>query len=330
MESIGDKLREARARQGTDLADVEAKTKIRSRYLRALEDEQFHLLPGHAYARSFLRTYADLLGLDSQELVQEYRYQAEGEPRPGEVQAAAAGQTEVATQRRPEIPPLEPEPEQSEPEPQRRPGPQRRGASPWQRQLESARAALAGAAVSAREATERVDRRMAVIIAAGFAGLVALVVVVALLASSGGEPNKAASVGHPAPPPPPPPAPAPPPVPQQVTLTVVPAGRTYLCVDTGPQNPALFSGIIYGPRTFSGNPVRVTLGNQSGSLQVNGRPFPLGPDLGPVGYEFTPTGQRLLSPDQRPCPAATTSSSSTSSTSTSTSTNRGRTGTTRP
>jgi hypothetical protein len=60
-------------RQGLDIADVEARTKIRAKYLRALENEEFGMLPGSTFVKTFLRTYAELLGLDPQRLVEEYR-----------------------------------------------------------------------------------------------------------------------------------------------------------------------------------------------------------------------------------------------------------------
>jgi hypothetical protein len=69
---IGSSLREARSRRGLELSQVERDTRIRSRYLAALEDERFDVLPAPAYARGFLRTYADYLGLDGQQFVDEY------------------------------------------------------------------------------------------------------------------------------------------------------------------------------------------------------------------------------------------------------------------
>jgi cytoskeletal protein RodZ len=69
---IGASLREARARQGLDFTEMEHRTKVRAKYLRALEDEQFAVLPGHTYIKGFLRTYADALGLDGQLYVDEY------------------------------------------------------------------------------------------------------------------------------------------------------------------------------------------------------------------------------------------------------------------
>jgi cytoskeleton protein RodZ len=70
---IGERLREARTARGVELPEVEKRTKIRARFLRALEEEQWDVLPGDAYVRGFLRTYADFLGLDGAALAQEYR-----------------------------------------------------------------------------------------------------------------------------------------------------------------------------------------------------------------------------------------------------------------
>jgi len=84
MPEIGETLREARMRAKIDVSEVEAATKIRAKYLRALENEEWGLLPGPTFVRSFLRTYADYLGLDGQLYVDEYnsRYGVgEDEPR---------------------------------------------------------------------------------------------------------------------------------------------------------------------------------------------------------------------------------------------------------
>jgi cytoskeletal protein RodZ len=56
-----------------DVSEIEAQTKIRAKYLRALENEEWDLLPGPTFVRSFLRTYAQALGLDDKALVDEYR-----------------------------------------------------------------------------------------------------------------------------------------------------------------------------------------------------------------------------------------------------------------
>jgi hypothetical protein len=69
---IGNSLREARLRQGLEFPRIETETKIRGKYLRALEEEQFEVLPGDTYVKGFLRTYADYLGLEGQLYVDEY------------------------------------------------------------------------------------------------------------------------------------------------------------------------------------------------------------------------------------------------------------------
>jgi hypothetical protein len=69
-----------------DMSEVEARTKIRAKYLRAIENEEWDLLPGPVYVKSFLRTYGDFLGLDSRALIDEYkrRYErpSDGDNRP--------------------------------------------------------------------------------------------------------------------------------------------------------------------------------------------------------------------------------------------------------
>ena len=72
MFEIGNSLREARLRKELDFPELEQGTKIRAKYLRALEDENFDQLPASTYVKGFLRTYADYLGLDGQLYVDEY------------------------------------------------------------------------------------------------------------------------------------------------------------------------------------------------------------------------------------------------------------------
>jgi cytoskeleton protein RodZ len=89
MIDIGATLREARMRTRIDVSEVEAKTKIRAKYLRALENEEWDLLPGPTFVRSFLRTYAHALGLDGKALVEEYRLRCEP-PSEAELQPVMA------------------------------------------------------------------------------------------------------------------------------------------------------------------------------------------------------------------------------------------------
>jgi cytoskeleton protein RodZ len=96
---IGNSLREARLRQGLDFFEIEQSTKIRGKYLRALEDEQFEVLPAQTYVKGFLRSYADHLGLDGQLYVDEFnsRYvrgefeEEEEEQRPFKPRVARPG-----------------------------------------------------------------------------------------------------------------------------------------------------------------------------------------------------------------------------------------------
>jgi cytoskeleton protein RodZ len=72
-DEIGARLREARMRAKIDINEVETRTKIRAKYLRAMENEEWDLLPGEVYVKSFLRTYGDYLGLDTRQLLDDFR-----------------------------------------------------------------------------------------------------------------------------------------------------------------------------------------------------------------------------------------------------------------
>ncbi len=72
MFEIGPTLREERRRQGLEIEDLGARTKVRAKYLRFLEEERFDQLPGATYVKGFLRTYAEALGLDGRPFVDEY------------------------------------------------------------------------------------------------------------------------------------------------------------------------------------------------------------------------------------------------------------------
>ena len=80
---IGETLREARQDAGIQLDEVERTIRIRGRYLAALENEEWDVLPGEAYVRGFLHSYGDYLGLDGAELVDRYdRLEVRAEPEP--------------------------------------------------------------------------------------------------------------------------------------------------------------------------------------------------------------------------------------------------------
>ena len=82
-DGVGKKLHEARARRKLSLEQVEEATKIRGRYLQAIEDEHWDELPGDTYARAFIRTYGSFLGLDGERLAEDQR-RLRGSARPGE------------------------------------------------------------------------------------------------------------------------------------------------------------------------------------------------------------------------------------------------------
>lgn len=88
-------------RQRVNIEELEQSTKIRAKYLRALENEEFGLLPGPTYVKSFLRTYAEKLGLDPHLLVEEYRAQYEP-PEPVDFQPIASSPRDA--RRRPPSP----------------------------------------------------------------------------------------------------------------------------------------------------------------------------------------------------------------------------------
>jgi cytoskeleton protein RodZ len=87
MPDIGATLQEARMRARIDISEVEAATKIRAKYLRAIENEEWDMLPGPTFVKSFLRTYAEYLGLDARLLVEAYKLRYEPPPSDTELQA---------------------------------------------------------------------------------------------------------------------------------------------------------------------------------------------------------------------------------------------------
>jgi cytoskeleton protein RodZ len=89
MQEIGVSLHEARLRRGIDLAEVEQAIKIRVKYLQALEEDAWELLPSPAYVPGFLRTYANFLGLDGDALVLEYTRRQRPAEQPAQAEAPA-------------------------------------------------------------------------------------------------------------------------------------------------------------------------------------------------------------------------------------------------
>jgi cytoskeleton protein RodZ len=82
-DGVGKKLHAARTRKQLSLQQAEEATKIRRRYLGAIENDEWDQLPGDTYARAFIRTYGRYLGLDGDRLAEEHR-RSRGAARPGE------------------------------------------------------------------------------------------------------------------------------------------------------------------------------------------------------------------------------------------------------
>lgn len=262
--AIGSRLREARTRAGVEIREVEEATKIRSRYLRALENEEFELLPGSAFVRTFLKSYADYLGLDARLLVEEYR--AQHEPV-----------AEAETQ------PLAREPRRT-----REPRPPAFG--PWALIGAGAVAVLALLFVigllagqeeepssdGSRQASEstpseprssgRRERRRA--------------------SGSADERKRERERERES---------------TRVSLRITPTVPTYLCVDDG-EGKVLFEGTIESRRSFRGKHLRINLGKTSATVRANGKRVPLDrSDPNPVGFDFTPGEREPLALGSRPC-----------------------------
>jgi len=254
-------------RHELDIADVEARTKIRAKYLRALENEEFGVLPGPTTVRSFIRTYAELLGLDPHPLVEQFRSESE-QREEAEVQPmpapARGGDRRERRERR-----------ERRPTPPSRVG--RGGPSPL--------AMIAGTI-------------LVVLVALAIIGLIGGEDEAGKESSSSEGQNAQSDRGR---------RPEPKPRRRRqaardvATLNVAPTVPTYVCVDTGPGTEVLFEGTLASSRRFRAKRVRLNLGKTSARLTANGKAVPLEPSPTPVGYDVTPTRVQPLEAGQRPC-----------------------------
>ncbi|MEA2143046.1 MAG: cytoskeleton protein RodZ [Solirubrobacteraceae bacterium] len=249
MPDIGESLREARMRARTDISEIEARTKIRAKYLRALENEEWDLLPGPTYVKSFLRTYAEALDLDAKLLVDEYKLRHE---RLSEVELQPINAAAPGRERRRQAPIL----------------------PPW---------------------------FFVAVILAG------LVFALYLLGSGGEDPKTAAT-------PPPPtttttqrPAATPPPAqrarPTRVRLRIDATGLVNVCLKAGDKTLVNGQTLAAGQRTptFRSRRFRLTLGNNSATLRINGKTRRVKASSQPIGLEITPEqGRQSLSAKERP------------------------------
>lgn len=106
---IGQALREAREAKGCTLEEAERATRIRARYLAALEAEDFGALPSEAQARGFLRNYAQFLSLPADEVLADYGRLAKKKPRlPFPRRAASPLRSDASRKAAVETPPADP------------------------------------------------------------------------------------------------------------------------------------------------------------------------------------------------------------------------------
>lgn len=125
MQTIGERLEEARKRKGISIREAAEATKIRSDYLHKFESNSFDLNLPEIYVRGFLRGYANYLELNSEKLLADYRTLAPGEDRASRRENREVyGRMDLGQSARPapETPPAPPAEETSAPKPPPRPG----------------------------------------------------------------------------------------------------------------------------------------------------------------------------------------------------------------
>jgi cytoskeleton protein RodZ len=258
---IGERLRDARRDLGLDLEEITERTRIRARYLIAMEEERWEALPGTAYVRSFLHTYAEVLGLDADALVDEYRSVEPARDRPG-------------LEAPPPSPPIKPAPGE-EPRP--------RGRRPGRRWAPIAGVVVAGvlaiiAVIGLVGGSDDDDgapakgQRAAGQQGGGGGG--------------GSEQEKA-------------PSPEPSRATLRLTTTgtvwVCVIDRDGEALVEGVTLPA---GEVQGP--FRGRGFDIGLGNGQVEIEANGKPVPIPAAAEPVGFRVTPEGTRELDSAERP------------------------------
>jgi cytoskeleton protein RodZ len=264
MEQIGARLREARMRGKIDINQVESDTKIRAKYLRAMENEEWSLLPGEIYAKTFLRTYADYLGLDSREVLDDYRRQYE-RPTDHDLRPLTSGR-----------------------ERDRRPGggrrqqPQPRGGGgfpipPWV--LVLIVLVVVGIALWIVGSADNGDNGSATTSTSTTASK-----------HHKHHKHKPAATHQPA-------------VPHSVRLTLVPTGAVYVCLVNG-HGRKLIDGQQYAAGqkipVQVARTLLLTLGTSSVTITANGVKVPVAPSSSPIGIRFTPGKHSSLASGSQP------------------------------
>ena len=265
MEQIGARLREARMGAKIDINQVESDTKIRAKYLRAMENEEWSLLPGEIYSKTFLRTYADYLGLDSRMLLDEFRRRYERPNDPDARPIAALGRERERASR----------------------GPRRPRVPGWL-VIAVILVGVAGALFAIGELTGNGPSTPP--LANGGARTRhhhrghAKTTTTLTTAST---PTK--TVTTPAPP-------------KLASLRITPTGTVWICVERvvhGVGKPVFPAGDFTLGQTVPsvrGRELLVTLGNAGATLEVDGKPYPLTASNQAIGLRVTPTRVSALAP----------------------------------
>ena len=254
-----------------DIAEIETATKIRAKYLRALENEEWDLLPGPTFVKTFLRTYAEALGLDAKLLVDEYKLGherlADSELRP------ISPRTQAASGRG---------------------GRGSRGRS--------------GGSLRFGDGGRSPRGPITLVLVLLVLGILAALGLtqsdepdrVATQPPTTGKttsrtPSPRASTAT---------APAKKPKKRRLaTLKVLPTGEVNVCLRAKGQG-ALIDGVQLSAGesspTFRSSRFTITLGNNAARLRANGKTFSLPASSRPIGYAFTATGRRRLPAEQQP------------------------------
>lgn len=278
MPEIGETLRDARMRARIDITEVEAVTKIRAKYLRALENEEWALLPGPTFVKTFLRTYAEFLGLDAKLLVEEYKLRHEG-----------VSDLDLAPIAPPGMRPARSGRSQRQSRGGRRPPPPRSRSRTPQRQ------------------GPRVSRGM--VVGAAVGGVLILLLVIGLVskdktdtaATTASTPTAVTGTVRTAPRTTA--TTVPPPRRTSVALVIRPTADVYVCVRNAKDKLLLSSTLSPGgrARTFRSTSLKVTVGNSSAVLRVNGKDIKVKPSADPTTYELTPRATKVLPSPANAC-----------------------------
>lgn len=261
---IGETLAAARKVRGIEIEEVEDRLKIRPRYLLAMEREEWEKLPAPSYARAFLRTYADFLGLDGAAMV-ESLVRRHGATDP---------YAESPYEQPPAPEPEKPRPARELPRP-RLPGPPRRLPSP---------------------------RGLAVLAAGVVALLLLLSVVNGGDGPAGEEPADPASPSA-ASEPDSESAAEPEPAPARAEVSFTATGPVWACVVDG-KGKTLIDGVELGTGQkegeFKAERLEMTFGNGQVDLVANGEPVEIDSAADPLGFKVTGNAVRKLSETERP------------------------------